>query len=637
MSADGNGLRALPDLPGRTARARPIAVAHEWSIAAARRALGLGIVAAALRAGSAAAFPLIDPSNENSVPSGTELAPPDAQDLQHQLQLANGLAAPPGGGWTFIPQLNIQELLTDNVLQTHAPRQWDLGSFIAPGINAAADMPRLQLTVSYAPTLAIYANESRLNALTQQLSAIGLVTVVPDLAYIDVRALSGVRSLYGGIGGLGTIGTSPTAINADAATVPSLAGNSLGLNKDNEVQTSSFTISPYLLRRFGDWGTGKLGYSLNVTQSSDLNGFVSSPLPSGGANAQTLISNEEVAHFATGDFLGVLQDSLDVDLLQTSTTSASGYNSTVFGGATAPLPETANTSNRAYLSDTLSYSVNRHLTVFGSLGHEDIIYSNLSSQTITGVTYSAASNGQLVPSFTLGGPSKISINDATWSLGATVVPNANSQLTVSFGHLNGYNSFAANGYYAMTPRTVLTVSYGSSLGTQLENLQSQLGQATTNGSGSLVNAQTTGTLFGNTNALAVQDGVFRTDTLTVGSVTTLARDIVSANLLLTKQTQLNATSSSVSSATTFSLQWIHQLSPDLTLSAVGAYALQNQGYNTPLNPGNSRSVAGSIALQYQISETLTASLRYAFYGRQSTVTTYDVYQNLLILGISKTF
>ena len=70
----------------------------------------------------ALAFPLIDPSNQTSVPSGTELSTPDVQDLQHQLQLVNGPIVAPPGGWAFQPRIDAQELLTDNVYQAHSPR-----------------------------------------------------------------------------------------------------------------------------------------------------------------------------------------------------------------------------------------------------------------------------------------------------------------------------------------------------------------------------------------------------------------------------------------------------------------------------------------------------------------------------------
>jgi hypothetical protein len=73
-----------------------------------------------LQAATALAFPFADPSNEDEVPIGSELTAPEAEDLQHQLQLADGLTAPAGGGWTFMPRFDVQEMLTDNVIQQNA-------------------------------------------------------------------------------------------------------------------------------------------------------------------------------------------------------------------------------------------------------------------------------------------------------------------------------------------------------------------------------------------------------------------------------------------------------------------------------------------------------------------------------------
>ena len=104
-------------------------------------ALSIAVTLWLLRTSGVLAFPLIDLTNQDQVPQGAELAAPDAQDLQHQLQIANGLTAPPGGGWTFVPGINFQELLTDNVEEQHSPRQADLVSYFAPGFSLVAICP----------------------------------------------------------------------------------------------------------------------------------------------------------------------------------------------------------------------------------------------------------------------------------------------------------------------------------------------------------------------------------------------------------------------------------------------------------------------------------------------------------------
>jgi uncharacterized protein (PEP-CTERM system associated) len=323
-----------------------------------------------------------------------------------------------------------------------------------------------------------------------------------------------------------------------------------------------------------------------------------------------LITNEESAHFVTGDVLQFVQDSFDAYLQQTQMTMGAGAINTRTG-----LPVQANsgtTSSRAIVTDQISYLVNRGITVFVSGGHESIQYSGLNAPSINGLT---------------------------WSFGTTLTPDPDSQLTVSYGHQNGANSLTVDGHYALTARTMISVSYGSTLGTQLQNLQSQLNLATTNGNGRLVNGQTGGQLFGANNALGVQDGIFRTTTLTVGTQTTLDRDLFSINLLMAKQTSTSSLNTSSTTSKTINLNWVHQMRPDMTANAGFSYALQDQttGAISAANPGNNTTLWANLGLQWQLSDTATASVRYSFLDRQTPIVTYQILQNMLILGISKTF
>ena len=563
-----------------------------------------------LRATGAMAFPLLDATSADQVPPGAELATSDVQDLQHQLQLVNGFSPPAGGGWTVVPRIDLQEELTDNVLQLHGPRRTDLVSYFSPGISLAGDLPRLQLSFDFAPTLAIYAYNGDLNSLTEQMNGLASITLVPDLAYVDVRAIAGVQNLYGGIGGIGTVGAPANTAATTQAAIPTLAGNNQGLSRNTEVQTTSFGVSPYLLKQFGDLGTAKLGYSVNVSESNPLSGFAASPLPTGGANARTLVSNEEIAHFATGDFMTRLQDSFDIDLRQDQTTNGAGVPDYITG---APGQSTRQTSStREVFNDTLTYQLIRGFSVFASGGHEDIVYTGLGAQ---------------------------SIHDLIWSFGGSLTPNPDSALTLSYGHQDGFNSVTANAYYALTARTRLSASYASTLGTQLEYVQNQLNLATASPNGGLVNAQTGGSLFGNTNALAVRDGVYRTSTLALGSQTTLNRDIISINFLLAKQQDFGGAFTSTTQSKTANVSWLHQLQSDMTVSASFSYAIQDQssGFISRYNPGNNTSIAATLAWWWQISHTISANVRYTLLQRSADVTQYSFYQNILILGITKRF
>jgi hypothetical protein len=602
--------------------------------------LGLAVTLGLLRTGNAEAFPLFDVTNQDQVPHGTELAAPDVHDLQHQLQIVNGLAAPAGGGWTFVPRIDVQELLTDNVLQAHSPRTWDLVTYFAPGFNLAGDLPRVQMTFSYAPTLSLYARTSSLDALTQDLNGLASVTLVPETFYVDARATSGVQSLYGGVAGIGGLGAQTGAGATAQTAIPTLGGNAAGLNRNDEVQTTSVSVSPYLLQNFGEWGTGRVGYSLGVTRTSTLTGFASPPIPTGGSNGQTLISNEGTANFTSGEILQFLQNSIDLDASTSQTTNGTNGavpeftvinpNGTV---QVISAPPGQSTSSRVIVTDRISYAVSHDLTLFVSGGHEDIVYSN---QVLSGTNPTIGANGAVVPNFTFTNLAGTSVHDLTWSFGGTWTPSPDSSLTLSYGHENGFNSFSANGYYQATARTQVNVSYGSTLGTQLESVQNQLNLAANNGSGTLVNGRTGGGLFGSTNALTTQGGVFRTDTLTIGSITNLDRDIISLNLLLTKQT-VSGTTANSGTSNGFNAAWLHQLQPDMTASASIAFAKQEQAAFTGVNSNSSTSVVASLAWQYQISDTVSVNVRYSFLDRSSETSALNTYQNLLILGISKTF
>ena len=575
--------------------------------ARARRGAALAVaVALALPAAGARAFPLLDATAGDLVPAGSELAPQDAQALRHQLGLINGLGAPAGGGWTFIPRVDFQEELTDNVLQAHSPRKWDLVSFLAPGFSLAGSLPRVQVTLSLTPTLTMYARTPSLNSLTEDLTGLASVTVVTDLAFVDVRALAGVRSKYGGSGGIGSAAGS--LAGASGSGLNGLAGNTQGLTRDNEVQTASFGVSPYLLRRFGDFGTGKIGTSLDVTRSASLSGFAALPFPSGGANGQTLVTTEQMAQFTSGDVLDDVQNTFSFDATQSRTRTEAGYLTAANGLTTAPV---SSTSSKLIATDRVTYQVNRTVSVFASGGHEELSYS--------------------------GGQAR-GVNDLVWSFGTTVTPSPSSTLTVSYGHENGFNSVTANGRFALGSRTAVNLSYAETLGTQLEYVQSQLNLAS-NSNGALVNGLTQGALFGPTNGLAAQDGVFRTNSLTVGTVTSLDRDTVSLNLSLTKQTSARpgAGAGTSSTARTGSVSWLHLLRPDMTVNASTSYTVQAQAVGLALTPGDNTTLTVGAGWQWQLSDKVSVSVRYSFFDRSSASTVYNIYQHIVVLGISKSF
>ena len=581
----------------------------------AARVSGAAALLWLLAAAQGHSFPLDSATDPGGpVPAGTELAAPDANDLRHQLQLATGLAAPGGGGWTIVPRVDVEAMFNDNILQQHSPRRWDLITLLSPGIAIAGDEPRVQMAFDYSPTLSIYARTGPENALTQQLNGTALVTMVQDLAYLDLRANSGVTAsnglVGGGAGGVGGIGTA----NGTAAPTSGTAG----LSKANRSQIASFEISPYLVQRFGDIGSGKIGVSATKSDFDSTTGFAPAPFPAGGGNGTSLLTTEQFAKFTSGDILEQFQDVINIDLTQSTSRTNQLVNFTT--GATTAVPSTTATSRRVIASDQLNYAVNPWAMVFVSIGHEDISYSQRGARNISGLT---------------------------WQVGTTLEPNPDSQITVSYGHQNGTNAIQGTGHYALTARTTITGSYTNTIGTALEQAQHQLQQEAIGSNGQPINGANGAPLVINQYVQGNVQAVYRYSTISFNVQTTLDRDVFTATLVLGTQTSTGGTASQTTSKSG-AFQWQHALNPDLLLNTSMSYTTQvSNGGEVCFGSlvlqcasngnGNTASLAAGAVLQYTMTDTLSSHLRYAFYDRMSPVVSNRIYQSLIIAGFTKTF
>jgi hypothetical protein len=55
------------------------------------------------------------------------------------------------------------------------------------------------------------------------------------------------------------------------------------------------------------------------------------------------------------------------------------------------------------------------------------------------------------------------------------------------------------------------------------------------------------------------------------------------------------------------------------------------------NSGNQQSVAASVAMEYLLSQTLAATARYAYFNSVSSTPNQSFYQDLVLVGLNKTF
>lgn len=541
-----------------------------------------------LRPTPAMAFPISIPSPSTLAPAGGDLAPPSVEALKHQMGLLSGFGSA-GLGWTITPRISLVEALTDNVFQAHAPRRWDLISTIAPGVAIAGNTNRIQLRLDYQPTLRIYARTGSQNSLSQYLSLFGTATLVPDLLFVDVRGAAGVVGTNGGIGGVGTLGQS----NLGGLTSGGLGQTSaLGLSKQNLSQITSFSVSPYILDHISDIGSLRAGVVLSEASSSRLQGFAAFPFET-GSNSQRQSSISENASFTTGNNLGRIRYSSRIDASQSTYTGATGV-----GGSGASQRETFN--------NQLNYAFSHQIAPYGWVGWERARYT---------------------------GVNRLDLNGPIWGIGVTLTPNADTSIDVSYGRLNNSTSFRFDARYAITARTTLTGSYTSAVRTQTGLLLQQLNASTVANNGGLVNNQTGGSLFTANNALGVAPGIYRFNLFTLGATSVLARDTISLLVSYSEQTPEGSNSGGVAeSVKTAGVSWTHLLTPTLTMIA-DAYA----STGTPSGGIRQDSLSAALSGNYRLSKTVSAFARYAFFGREASQAAATMYQDLVMVGITKQF
>jgi len=544
----------------------------------------------------AAAFPATDELNPGITANQPTLT---ESDLRHQLQLQSGGfgAAASGGGWTFSPGLGAYEYYTDNVLATPSNRRWDLVTVVTPSLSIFGDEPNAQLSLFYSPQFRLDATTPQENSINQQLSATGLFTVIPDAMFLDVRAFAGVAPLQTGLGAQGAVLT-PTF--GQTNTGPT------GLSQQQLSQYSSISISPYVLHRFGDTGTAKLGYELNQSATSPSGSGLPLFFPT-GSNTQHSLTNEAVAQFETGERFAPFRNLL---LLNVARSTGTGI---------------ANNQSQDTITNQLGYALGRDWEVYGQLGYEKLNF---------------------------GGVPPTRVDDMIWGMGVIWTPNPDSQITLGYGHVNGVSGVQFSAYYALTERTRITASYTTGLQTNLGQIRGQLDLQSLNQNGQAVDALTGAPLFnGGLSGFGNQNGLYNSKNFNASITTTLDRDQLSFSLALYQQTtiatatqvvpgQFNAIAPPVGStgqSATGYFTWTHQIKEDLSLNSSAAYGTNTITAPTGAGTGRQRSVAANVGLQYVLSQTVTTTAQYTFYEQFNPLPGQTIYQNVFLVGINKQF
>lgn len=527
-------------------------------------------------------------------------------DLRGQLQqyLPGLLPRDTGPAFLVTTSLGVDMGITDNALHADRPRRTDLFTEFSPSIQVSGDTARLKVNLSYAPVASVYARTSSQTRLDQFGNAVALATIVPDAVFLDVRGSITQQSRTGGYG----------------------RTSSQTLNRDDQIQSTALSVTPYAEHRFRGWGTGRIGYSLartiengrsnqnalDASQALQLNG-------TGFGATGNLTTQRERASFVTGENLGRVNNAVAVEAVQYSGGDLS------YRGA-----------HRNQITNDVGYAVTRTITALVGFGYQDLRF---------------------------GGAPGVRINEPIWSVGGRITPDPDSTITVSYGHRDGFNAAVVDGAYSPTARTRVFVRYSTGLTTDAEEQQNLLQSTNVGPTGLLVDSVTGAPVTSSSGAFGTQNGLYRLRRFSITGLFVLPRDALSVGLAQDDRTSVSATTASAgvaaapagssNSGIIGTVSWQHELTPALTSSASISYGLESNGsVGGAASQGSPRTIQTSVALNYIFTQTLTGNVRYSFVDRSggSAQTTQfnsspfgygqagqNLTENLLLAGLRKSF
>ena len=157
------------------------------------------------------------------------------------------------GGLHLKPRLFVRETYTDNVaLAPGDQKKSDFITEIAPGFRLTDKTARTELDIDYSLNNLFYARDGDRNTLNHQLQALGKFELVENLFFLDSQAQISQQavSISGPIG-------------ADSST------------NDNNRTFRSYSISPYLKKRFGRQATAEARYTFSQVSSNSQTSAIS--------------------------------------------------------------------------------------------------------------------------------------------------------------------------------------------------------------------------------------------------------------------------------------------------------------------------------------------------------------------------
>lgn len=503
-----------------------------------------------------------------------------------------GLAAVTGlapsaraGDWVITPRGEDQELFTDNVFLEPTDRRSDLITTLAPGINITGASPRLSGTLDYSPNFYLFALNPNQDIIGHNLYANGTATLAPNLLYFDLHAYASLQP------------TTPALSTDLSSLVPSSGLSAVGpttpflptaIPKAQLTQVTTVIASPYVQRRFGDYGTGEVRYTFADNNFSGGENLLLTPAASALQSGSDL-TNEGTATFVTGSFFDRFRSELLVDTSHTS-------------GSDLPQDQTRAV---AATEVPIAYKISALTTI----GYEDLRFSGIPA---------------------------VNINDAVWGIGARFAPTPDRNLVVLYGRHEGVVSPYAALNYALTPLSRIAASYSDSISTFSEDIEQNLLQSDQI-RGQTVSAQTFLPLPIHNPLLGVQLSLLRIKHGNATGYIDLKREHLSFGVdreedIVLAEAQAGAGVSL--RATTVNFGWAHDVNPLTTAQLNLGYSLVTLLQEPTVNE---RLFVAGTSVNYMFNRTLTGSAGYTFFKRGADQPLFQLTSNVVFVSLRKTF
>jgi uncharacterized protein (PEP-CTERM system associated) len=477
-----------------------------------------------------------------------------------------------GRGWSVTPSLGLQVMGTDNLYQTRRNRRSELITTLSPGLLITADTTRLQGLINYQPSLELYAKDGSQTGIDHHFNGQMLATLVPETFFLDLRGSASTQAARGGY-------------------APSGSGV---VDRESEVQTSSFQISPYLMHRFGGLATAQIGYALqHVSQESGSN---SAALLA--PNGQRYFSDQK---FTAHEIYGVVRSGEDLGRLALEARA----NATEYDGTGV-----LNNAYRRIAALEARYAITRFISVLGEFGYEQQRYSGL-------------------PPF--------EVSEPVWSTGAKFTFSDESSITARYGHHDGFDSARVDAAMRLGGRTRLFADYAETLTTGAQRAVDLLNTTSLDALGNPVDTATGAPVFQpfSNSLLGVQSSLMRVRTASASISQEWSRDIFTLRLSRERQTPVSSELGTVAertSGTSGIFSWSHELTP-------GTSAIGSLQYGTFRTPGRGSGDVYTIGatLVTQLRPKLAGMLQFVTSSRSDDTASGRAIQNTIIAGLRQTF